>query len=83
MAVTLIMHPEAAALLHQRDERSPVVAAISEAGGQIHSMPAFAADEPGARTFTIEIDDASTLLERLQGLPGVEACYLKPQDEAP
>jgi hypothetical protein len=83
MGITLIVDADTAAQLHDRDPRNPLITAIRDAGGEIFSMPAFAPDEPGARTFTVEADDPHDLVETLRGLPGVEACYVKPEDHLP
>lgn len=83
MGITLIVDPEAARALHGHDKRHVLVQAIDAGGGKIYPMPAFAPDEPGARTFTIEAADPHRLAERLRPLPGVEACYVKPADELP
>ncbi len=83
MGITLIVDAQTAAPLHDRDPRHPLMAAIRAAGAEIYSMPAFAPDEPGARTFSIDTDDPQVLAETLRDLPGVEACYVKPDDQLP
>ncbi len=83
MGITLIVDVDTAPSIHDRDVRHPLMAAIRAAGAEIYSMPAFAPDESGARTFSIETSDPQTLAEKLRDLPGVEACYVKPEDHLP
>jgi hypothetical protein len=81
VSITLIVEPEAAGPLHDRDMRHPLMMAIRAAGAELYSMPAFTPDEPGARTFTVESNEPYALADRLRRLPGVEACFVKPDDE--
>lgn len=81
MGLTLIAEPDTARALARGDDTDPVVAAILEAGGSIHPMPAFRSDEIGAQTFVIEAPD--TLAPRLRDLPGVTSVMVKPDDHLP
>lgn len=83
MSITLVVDEETAHALHQRESGHPVLRAIEAAGAALFPMPAFAPDEPGARTFIVESARSHELAGRLQRLPGVEACYLKPDDAPP
>jgi len=83
MSITLVVDHETAQALHGRVHAHPLQRAIESAGGALFPMPTYAPDEPGARTFIIESPAESALAERLQRMPGVEACYLKPDDAPP
>jgi hypothetical protein len=82
---TLIVALEVARALHAGDTGSAVLRTIRDAGATLYPMPAFAAGEPGERTFTLEAPAGreATLCDRLLRLPGVEACYVKPADALP
>jgi hypothetical protein len=83
MSITLLVDSDTAQALHQRARSHPVMQAIEAGHGTLFPMPAFAAGEPGARTFIVEAPLPAALAERLQRLPGVEACYVKPPDSPP
>lgn len=85
MGAVLIVTQAEAGLLHQQDASSAILQILRSAGAALYPMPAFAAGEPGERTFNLEIADqaAAGLCARLTALPGVEACYTKPSEEPP
>jgi hypothetical protein len=81
VGIILIVEPEAAAPLHDRDMRHPLMVAIRAAGAELYELPAIAADEPGSRTFTVEANAPYALADRLRRLPGVEACFVNSEEE--
>ena len=85
IGLVLILTEAEAGPLHRQDASSAIFQTLQSAGAALYPMPAFAAGEPGERTFNLEITDqaAAGLCARLTALPGVEACYIKPKEQLP